>query len=288
MIRSLYVDNFKGLNDFVVELPPLAVLIGANGSGKSTILQAVDLLCNLPETDVNTYVKERKWNLGDLKSHLNTRRHITFRATLELPVNGGTELVEWEIVLNPVKEKDKIELVKERISSKTRNRVLLKKDPGGLERYDEEKQEFEHFPPLHLAVSLLNTIDTEKDKKKFPTLVSLKAFTGGIDSFQLLSTERMRKSHKGKADSLGAGGEKLAGFIHGLGARQKKKTGRQASQVYSFFQRHHHAGKNEISLGRDEHRGVVRRCGEAGKHSNRPYQRRYLADDCHRGPGGSG
>jgi AAA15 family ATPase/GTPase len=34
MIKSIYIDNFKALNNFNIDLKPLTVLIGANGSGK--------------------------------------------------------------------------------------------------------------------------------------------------------------------------------------------------------------------------------------------------------------
>jgi len=199
MIKSIYIDNFKALNNFNIDLKPLTVLIGANGTGKSTILQAIDLVCKFVNMDIHTYIGERKWTINDLKSHLNPKRHMTFRMIIELPVNGEPETIEWEIVLHPVKEKERAELIKEKIRSITRDAILLKMDSSGFERYNWEKNAMEQYPPLSLTVSLLNTVDIEKDSKRFPSLAALKKFALDIDSFELLSTEKMRKSYRGKA-----------------------------------------------------------------------------------------
>jgi predicted ATPase len=235
MIKSIYIDNFKALNNFKIDLKPLTVLIGANGTGKSTILQAIDLVCKFVNMDIHTYIGERKWTINDLKSHLNPKRHMTFRMIIELPVNGEPETIEWEIVLHPVKEKERAELIKEKIRSITRDTILLMMDSSGFERYNWEKNAMEQYPPLSLTVSLLNTVDIEKDSKRFPSLAVLKKFALDIDSFELLSTEKMRKSYRGKAESMGIGGEKLAGFIHGLSAEKKENLKTRLKNYIPFI-----------------------------------------------------
>ena len=44
MITHLHIESFKCLRDVTIELSPLTVLIGANDSGKSSILEAIRLL----------------------------------------------------------------------------------------------------------------------------------------------------------------------------------------------------------------------------------------------------
>ena len=39
MIKKIFIDNFKSLNDFTIELKPLTVIVGNNAMGKSSILQ---------------------------------------------------------------------------------------------------------------------------------------------------------------------------------------------------------------------------------------------------------
>ncbi|MFD7937487.1 AAA family ATPase [Streptomyces sp. NPDC059755] len=47
MITRIEIDGFKTFDDFSLDLPPFLVLLGANGSGKSNLLEAVDLLGRL-------------------------------------------------------------------------------------------------------------------------------------------------------------------------------------------------------------------------------------------------
>ena len=45
MITQVTIKNFKCLRDVTVNLEPFTVFVGANGSGKTSFLQALDLLC---------------------------------------------------------------------------------------------------------------------------------------------------------------------------------------------------------------------------------------------------
>ena len=45
MISEVSVKNFKGLRDVRVKLERFTVFVGANASGKSSILQALDGMC---------------------------------------------------------------------------------------------------------------------------------------------------------------------------------------------------------------------------------------------------
>lgn len=47
MITRLEIENFKAIKHLAIDLDPLTVLVGPNDSGKSTILQALDLLARL-------------------------------------------------------------------------------------------------------------------------------------------------------------------------------------------------------------------------------------------------
>jgi DNA repair exonuclease SbcCD ATPase subunit len=46
-IRSLKLENYRGFVDTTLDLDrPLTVLVGINGSGKSTVLLAIALACS--------------------------------------------------------------------------------------------------------------------------------------------------------------------------------------------------------------------------------------------------
>ncbi len=52
MIREVSIKNFKSLRDVRVKLERFTVFVGANASGKSSILQAIDLLCRSADRHV--------------------------------------------------------------------------------------------------------------------------------------------------------------------------------------------------------------------------------------------
>ena len=47
MLERLYIDNYKCLVNFEVRLKELSLLLGRNGAGKTSVLDAVFALCRL-------------------------------------------------------------------------------------------------------------------------------------------------------------------------------------------------------------------------------------------------
>lgn len=231
MIRSLYIDNFKALNDFTIELKPLTVLIGMNGSGKTTILQALDLISNFTRMDLDTYLEKRNWRPSELKSKTNKKLHMTFKVVFSMNADN----IEWTFVLNTIKTKEKINVVSEEIFNKTKQKLLLSVDSQGISRFNSLENKMEKFPPLNMTSSFLKNIDAQKDKTKFPELVALIEFMTASDSFELLSTEKMRRSSRGETDTIGMGGEKLAAFIHGLQPEQRRNLSRRLHSYMPFI-----------------------------------------------------
>lgn len=60
MITRIKIDGFKSFSDFEVELKPFNVIVGANGSGKSNLLDALYLLRSLTEGSIaEAFSKQR-------------------------------------------------------------------------------------------------------------------------------------------------------------------------------------------------------------------------------------
>src|ERR1700677_3637084 len=60
MITSVVTQNFKKLRNLEMELEPLTVLVGANGSGKSSVLEAIDLAVRAMTSSAQAvFAKER-------------------------------------------------------------------------------------------------------------------------------------------------------------------------------------------------------------------------------------
>jgi len=231
MISSLYIDNFKALNNFTINLRPLTVLIGRNAAGKTSVLQALDLIRSFVTTDIDEYVSRRQWAPHDLKSQLSEKRNMTFRTVFKSDA-GETE---WEFMLTPVRKKGRIRFHSEKVTDRTGGRVLLEVGSRGILRYNSETDEYEKFPRLNLSASFIKTVDEEKEGSKFPALAAIRGFMKNSDSFELLSPEKMGRSSRGKPDGIGAGGEKIAAFVHGLNRKQKAGLNRSLRKYAEFL-----------------------------------------------------
>jgi predicted ATPase len=88
VIKKIHVQNFKCLRDVEVELGPFNVLIGPNDSGKTTLLQAIELLRGLSNLQIpfsETMIWHRR---KDLKTRLtvNSTSDGSKSISLELPL----------------------------------------------------------------------------------------------------------------------------------------------------------------------------------------------------------
>ncbi len=93
MIKGFYIDNFKSLVDF--RLPPaphklgsFTCLVGLNGAGKSTVLQAFDFVGHLANGQVATWLKQREWKAADLTSRFLKKKLIQFELEIDMPTEG--------------------------------------------------------------------------------------------------------------------------------------------------------------------------------------------------------
>ena len=212
----------------------ITVLIGTNGSGKTSILQALDLIISFAQMDIDAYLDKRNWKPYELKSKTSAKSYMTFTILFDMGVDGCEKLIEWTFVLHPVKSKEKILVISEEIVNKTNSQELLSVDSHGIERFNFAENRMEKFPPLYMTSSFLKNIDVQKDKSKFPEMVALIEFLAASDSFELLSTEKMRRSSRGDVDTIGMGGEKLAAFIHGLKPEQRRKISERLQHYVPF------------------------------------------------------
>ena len=91
-IKQIKIENFKGITLFEMNMgDSLNTFIGANGSGKSTIIEAIDMLLSWVVARVRT---ER--GQGDL-IHLNQIRKGAQYARLSIDVELEGERYKWSL-----------------------------------------------------------------------------------------------------------------------------------------------------------------------------------------------
>ncbi|MDE7320320.1 MAG: ATP-binding protein [Lachnospiraceae bacterium] len=223
MLCRLEIDNFKTLNQFQMELSPLTVVVGNNASGKSTILQVLDLLCSSVQEDFSSILVRRGWNVSDLRSKCRNRpsSRLVISADFYLAVEGEQRRLRWELVLQYAVQKNILSLYSEKVSDLERDQVYLEYTDKGVCMF-QAHQETVRFPRLSSDASVLKVaVDDKRDQMEYPELAFLKRYLLGIRSFELLSPDQMRSSSRGKSANLSVSGKNLPSFLKNLSDAQK-------------------------------------------------------------------
>lgn len=112
MIELIAVRNFKSLVSVELALGKFNCLIGMNGLGKSTLLQAIDFLAQQMHGEIDTWLDTRGWQEKDLHSKTGGERApyqgITLGVIYRLP---DQRRMLWEGSFNRASLKCKVERV---------------------------------------------------------------------------------------------------------------------------------------------------------------------------------
>ena len=226
MIKSFYIDNFKSLVDFRLppkphELGDFTCLVGLNGAGKSTVLQAFDFVGHLANGQVETWLKQREWKAADLNSRFLKKKLIQFELEIEVPATGR---IVWAGSFNTVEmrctaETVTVEGVEQALHIKDGQLLVSGTDSKPSVQYPVRSMKYEG--------STLSVIDV---REVHPALGVLKHMAANLRSLDLLSPYSMRRRAKEGSD-IGYGGERLSAFIHGLPTKDKEAM-TQALKVF--------------------------------------------------------
>jgi predicted ATPase len=219
-----------------LEFTPLTVLIGGNGCGKSTILQALDFLCSLASMDIGVYLKDRGWKFEDLKSQIDKGpyRPMEFISFYEFQINNRPVKLRWTILID--REDGHYEIEEYIVNLDTGSLLLSQGDSlsgpivaGERGAYAGSSSAVAHDEPDYFG--LLNKIQLESSGLKIvrdtpvndqSELRILKLFLVCSNNFGLISPDKIRGFVDNNGDTIGQEGKNLAAFIHSLPVESKK------------------------------------------------------------------
>ena len=78
MLRTFKITNFKSIDEICMDLQKLNFIVGMNGAGKSTILQALDFTSQLMKGDIQSWLANREWDFKDLRNQNNKNRKFLY------------------------------------------------------------------------------------------------------------------------------------------------------------------------------------------------------------------
>lgn len=219
MIHTVIIKNFKSLENVTFRLGKFNCLVGMNGAGKSTVLQALDLLAQLMHGNVDQWLKARGWVSKDLYCQVGDS-HVAHRSivlTVALRLDDGRKLT-W---LGTFK-RGSMRLFSEEVSlANEQILVVLNNKCSLLSRSYIITQDY--------TGSILASL---KDSLLSPELKTLRDTIRNIRSLELLSPHLLRKRSRAQDKDIGAGGEKLSGFLATLKGEKKAQLLAVLRQFY--------------------------------------------------------
>jgi len=227
-IRKIKINNFKSLVDFELDLAKFNCLIGLNGSGKSTVLQAIDFLAQLVRGDVKGWLKKRRWRANELTSCLLDLNQISF--SVEFTQDTAIEPLRW----SGLYDFDKNHCIKERIELGDSFLEVV----HGRFRCSNDVIDVNPVYNTDFHVhwkyqgSIVSSFTSGSIFKKFIKKVGFADYLRYAHFFDTLSPGLLRRRTKEVYDSIGPGGENFSAYLSTLEPEVKSFLTRQLQDVY--------------------------------------------------------
>ena len=221
MLHSVKIKNFKSLKDTKINLAKNTFLIGMNGTGKTSILQAIDFISAISTGEVEEWLEARGWDKKDLTFHKNKKSIIEFEVIFQL----GERTYFWAIAFNSQSLKCTTEIIFRKNDNDTKMPEILYVKDGyySINKNKKEKINFKY------SGSILSALESRLFGEE---LTAIHEFFNEIRSAELLSPLLMKKRARDSKDSIGLGGEKLSAFLNALDVEKKEKL---QNKLKDFF-----------------------------------------------------
>ncbi|NCB44479.1 MAG: DUF2813 domain-containing protein [Clostridia bacterium] len=252
MIKEIRIQNFKGIEDLWLDFSQLNVLIGANSAGKSTIIQAIDLLMSSVHRDIPEYLDDRGWKVEDIKSQISKNRKLAFDTLLSFDIAGDVKYILWSIEFVLTQKDNSVVLASEQFSIVSNSKIIpsLRKLLDAQSTYPEsiliygynrgylifadgsnnEPSVKYRFKSLNISSSILKVFHPSTVNVHREYVDAFQDFFHNSQSLETLSTDRLRRSSRGQTKGIGTRGERLAAFVKQMNDEQKARFMRNLRQ----------------------------------------------------------
>ncbi|MFA6472952.1 MAG: AAA family ATPase [Candidatus Latescibacterota bacterium] len=213
-IKSIKINGFRKLNNINLEVRPFMVLIGANGVGKTSILDAFSLLSSSASGELNRTLSQ----LGGIVNLLTRGKTEELSLSIDMEIPGDKNPLKYDLALIPKKTGYSISremLSQKRVGHSDSFRYVNSFD-GDIQYFDIENKHFVQpnwdYNPLETSLSQV--------PKMFREPEDLRRILGSVTKYHVLdvgSRAPVKLPQQMKpADLPGADGEDLAPFLYYL------------------------------------------------------------------------
>lgn len=97
-LLELHIEGFKSIRDQTIALQPLTVLIGANGAGKSNLIQFISMLSHMQTGNLQRWVAMQGW--ADQILHFGAKTTPTMKVRIDFQTGSGRNWYGFELSAN--------------------------------------------------------------------------------------------------------------------------------------------------------------------------------------------
>ncbi len=219
MFRLIEAKNYRCLKDVSQRLNPFEILVGANGSGKSTFLDVIAFLGDFMSDGLEASVERRTTNFHDLvwgrqmsSFHFLIQAQIPPGRCYERAMSAGPDRIEYLVAFRLDPEEENLQVFQEQVHlvGEQRRDLIVFRASKSLRFASESLGEtFERQPsPNHSCLTALPTDEV------FPATAWLReSLRAGITTVQLSRVDLERPSPPGRGDPKRVTGTGLARTI---------------------------------------------------------------------------
>lgn len=199
MIEEIYLYNFKSIGALILPLGKFNCLVGMNGVGKSTILQGIDFISHLMAGTVEEWLKARGWSVQELNCKFIKASNVTVAVKYRMS-NG--QLLTWLARFNRHEMRCSIEIV-------GIDENVIFSSTGQEYKIEGRKQP--------ISFTYQGSILSQLKESELPQpVLEFRDALKRVRSLELLSPHLLRKRSRVEDKDIGAGGEKLSGYLHNV------------------------------------------------------------------------
>jgi predicted ATPase len=246
-LRRLTIENYKALGHVDIQFDDkLLFLIGVNGAGKSSILQALSLVRYFAKGSTSAFFRDRGWKSLDARPKTSSVSPLRAAAnrdgTRRLPARslgialalehfGNTVLwsFRWDYRSEQaVEENVWVSGPQDRMPRKILSFPTTVGDEGPLAALS-------ILGRLNLPGSVLSLVRSDTlgaSQRDTMLLRELRAWADGITSLELLNPSTMRNQLRGEGSDIGQQGGRLTSFLAALSSEAKDRVVRRMSHFY--------------------------------------------------------
>lgn len=228
--RRLVIDDFKAYRSASVELEPLTLILGPNGTGKTSVLQAFELMASLVEATIRTVLEQREWEYTDLSHLRSPTKQFGFEVELADSLANPEETLCWKIRLG---HKRGPGVASEHIT--IGDEVLLARTWRDMRRLNRSTDEMERITQT-LTQSWLSAVTVE-DANRFPELLAVADWARHVAGYIELQPAELRTASRRTDEGIGRDGGRLAGFLAFLSAKHPDRFDAAIAAVRAVYPR---------------------------------------------------